>query len=749
MIRVVVFDAYGTLFDVAAAARRAADEPGREAFREVWQQVARDWRLKQMQYSWIRAITGAHADFWTVTQDGLDWALEAAGLANADLRERLLALYRALQAYDEVPEILAAVRERGVGTAILSNGSPDMLNAAVASAQIGGLLDAVLSVEAVGVFKPARAVYDLVGAEFGTRAAQVLFVSSNGWDVAAAGGYGFDHVVGQSRRRAGGSPALGAAADRARSDRACRDAGGAAVRFRTSDGLSLHYLDAGAGLPVLCLAGLTRDAADFDDLAAAWSGRHRLIRLTARGRGESDRDPDFRNYNVGVEARDAVELLDHLGLARVVVVGTSRGGLIAMVMAAAAKNRLSGVVLNDIGPEIAPGGLARIMGYLGIAPVARDYAEAARGLKAAMGAEFPGLPDSRWQVCARRWFRERDGGLGLTYDPRLRAAVEAASAQPAADMWPLFGALDGVPLAVIRGENLGHSDIDHFGRDARAAARSDRCGGSGAWACAVSGRARSSCGAGRVDGARGDMIDIGAIRAAAARSAGRIRRTPMLQSDALDRGGRSAGAGQGGVPAGDGVVQGAGRLGRALGAGRGGRESAVCWRFPRAIMHRVWPGPRAAHDAPAVILMPADAPAIKIAKTRALGAEVVLYERTGEDREALGARMAEARGLTLIPPFDHPEVIAGQGTCGLEIAEQATEAGVSDRGCAGVLRRRWVERRHCAGLPDRRAEAAGAAGGAGGVRRHGAIAGRGCARGKCIRRPVGVRRRSSRRGRAR
>jgi len=192
MIKAAVFDAYGTLFDVSAAARRLAGEPGRASFGQHWAAVARDWRLKQLQYTWVRALAGAHADFWTVTQDGLDWALEAAGLEDAELRERLLALYWELEAYPEVPAVLARLQERGLATAILSNGAPAMLDAAVESAEIRGMLDAVLSVEAVGVFKPARAVYDLVGQTFGTAPEQVLFVSSNGWDAAAAAGYGFE-----------------------------------------------------------------------------------------------------------------------------------------------------------------------------------------------------------------------------------------------------------------------------------------------------------------------------------------------------------------------------------------------------------------------------------------------------------------------------------------------------------------------------------------------------------------------------
>jgi 2-haloacid dehalogenase len=190
-----VFDAYGTLFDVSAAARRAAEEPGRGGLAKRWQRLAEAWRLKQLQYSWLRAVTGVHCDFWQVTEDGLDWALEATGLdGDAEMRARLLALYRELEAYPEVPEMLARLTEGGKRCAILSNGAPGMLAAAVESAGIGAQLDAVLSVEEVGVFEPARAVYDMVSARFGTAPGEVLFVSSNGWDAAAAAGYGFDTV---------------------------------------------------------------------------------------------------------------------------------------------------------------------------------------------------------------------------------------------------------------------------------------------------------------------------------------------------------------------------------------------------------------------------------------------------------------------------------------------------------------------------------------------------------------------------
>ena len=192
-ITTCVFDAYGTLFDVGAAARQAASEPEYAAIKDDWMALAEHWRLKQLQYSWLRAVTGAHTDFWEVTQNGLDWALEKTGHAgDVALRERLLALYWELQAYAEVPDMLSALKEAGLNTAILSNGSPDMLEGAVSSAGIKSLLNVSLSVQDVGIFKPDARVYDLVGNHFGCAKNEVLFVSSNGWDAAAASGYGFE-----------------------------------------------------------------------------------------------------------------------------------------------------------------------------------------------------------------------------------------------------------------------------------------------------------------------------------------------------------------------------------------------------------------------------------------------------------------------------------------------------------------------------------------------------------------------------
>ncbi len=190
-ITTCVFDAYGTLFDVAAAARIAAEQPGQEKLAEVWPRLAADWRAKQLQYTWLRAITGDYISFWQVTSDGLDWAMEASGLYDPILRETLLALYWELPAYPEVPKMLSTLKSNGLSTAILSNGSPDMLQGAVEFAQVDAWLDAVLSVEDVGIFKPAKVVYDMVGTRFDTEPQEVLFVSANGWDAAAAAQYGF------------------------------------------------------------------------------------------------------------------------------------------------------------------------------------------------------------------------------------------------------------------------------------------------------------------------------------------------------------------------------------------------------------------------------------------------------------------------------------------------------------------------------------------------------------------------------
>nr|WP_309504061.1 alpha/beta hydrolase [uncultured Roseovarius sp.] len=225
-------------------------------------------------------------------------------------------------------------------------------------------------------------------------------------------------------------------------------------RFLSKDGLTLHYEDAGDGPPVLCLAGLTRNSADFQFLLP-FLPDYRVIRPDYRGRGQSDHADDFMTYSIAQEAQDAITLLDHLGLDRVTLIGTSRGGLIAMLLAHMAPERLSGVILNDIGPEVTPVGIERIMDYVGKEPNAPDLDTAATTLRAVNADAFPGVSSDRWRVQAGMMFYEKTGGgLGLRYDPRLRdALVGQAGAGPAPDLWALFDALAKLPLTAIRGAN--------------------------------------------------------------------------------------------------------------------------------------------------------------------------------------------------------------------------------------------------------------------------------------------------------
>lgn len=186
-VRVCVFDAYGTLFDVAAAARHLSGELG-----DSWEPLAETWRTKQLQYTWLRSLMGRYADFHTVTRDALDYALASVG-RNGDeaLAGRLMALYERLDAYPEVPGLLHALKAAGKQTAILSNGSPGMLRSAVDAAGIGDLLDDLLSVDTLQVYKPHPDVYALATSRFGVVPAEVAFFSSNGWDAAGAAAFGF------------------------------------------------------------------------------------------------------------------------------------------------------------------------------------------------------------------------------------------------------------------------------------------------------------------------------------------------------------------------------------------------------------------------------------------------------------------------------------------------------------------------------------------------------------------------------
>lgn len=187
----LVFDVYGTLLDVDAAAREAAAEPGMAALEDNWAQLSASWRQRQLSYSWLRTLMGEYIDFWQITSDALDVTLNELEISDADVRERLLQLYTRLSAYDEVPEQLRLMKEQGHQLGVLSNGSPSMLQSALESAKILGFLDQVLSVDDIGIYKPDRRVYAQVTEAYGCTPGDVTFFSSNNWDVAGAGTFGF------------------------------------------------------------------------------------------------------------------------------------------------------------------------------------------------------------------------------------------------------------------------------------------------------------------------------------------------------------------------------------------------------------------------------------------------------------------------------------------------------------------------------------------------------------------------------
>ena len=220
--------------------------------------------------------------------------------------------------------------------------------------------------------------------------------------------------------------------------------------FTTSDGARLAYDDRGSGVALLCLAGLTRSMADFDYVMPHLPPL-RVIRMDYRGRGASA-FTGADTYTVPQEAADALALMDHLGITRFAVLGTSRGGLIGMVLAALAKPRLMGLCLNDIGPEIDPAGLGRIFNYVGRNPAQKSHAALADAY-ARMLPGFANVPTARWLAEAQKHARETADGLEIPYDPALREAFLKAFNGPAVDLWPLFDALAGVPLALIRGAN--------------------------------------------------------------------------------------------------------------------------------------------------------------------------------------------------------------------------------------------------------------------------------------------------------
>jgi pimeloyl-ACP methyl ester carboxylesterase len=219
--------------------------------------------------------------------------------------------------------------------------------------------------------------------------------------------------------------------------------------FLAKDGARLAYRDEGQGLPLLCLPGLTRSMADFDYLIPHLPPL-RLIRMDYRGRGASDWT-GAATYTVAQEAQDALTLLDHLSVAKAAILGTSRGGLIGMVLGATARDRVLGLCLNDVGPEIARDGLTRIFDYVGRNPAGKTHEGYAERLSRTPG--FAGVPTSRWLDEARKLSVETPDGLRIPYDPALRESFLAAFDGPPVDLWPLFDALAGLPLALIRGAN--------------------------------------------------------------------------------------------------------------------------------------------------------------------------------------------------------------------------------------------------------------------------------------------------------
>ena len=188
-IKACIFDAYGTLFDVNAACRELSMEVGGN-----WEKLASLWRLRQVEYTWLRNSMDEYIDFWQITSDALDYAMETLGIENNELREQLLNLYLKLEAYPEVKVLLTKLKQRGLKTGILSNGSMKMLNSAVDNANIREYLDEILSVEECEIYKPSSKVYDLVKIKMQINKENVLFFSSNAWDMHAASNYGFKTI---------------------------------------------------------------------------------------------------------------------------------------------------------------------------------------------------------------------------------------------------------------------------------------------------------------------------------------------------------------------------------------------------------------------------------------------------------------------------------------------------------------------------------------------------------------------------
>ncbi len=226
--------------------------------------------------------------------------------------------------------------------------------------------------------------------------------------------------------------------------------------FTSADGLRLHYRDYPAAepgrLPVLCLPGLTRNCRDFEGSALRIQGTRRVLSADLRGRGRSQYDPNFLNYHPGTYVGDLARLLADAGVEKVILFGTSLGGILSMLIAAGTPQVPAGVILNDIGPEVAPEGLQRIASYVGRHAPVRNWAEAAAQMRSMYGVAMPDASDADWLAFAQRSYTEVNGVPVLDVDPGVGEAVRAAPAGAAPDLWPLYAALKPVPTLAIRGE---------------------------------------------------------------------------------------------------------------------------------------------------------------------------------------------------------------------------------------------------------------------------------------------------------
>jgi pimeloyl-ACP methyl ester carboxylesterase len=241
--------------------------------------------------------------------------------------------------------------------------------------------------------------------------------------------------------------------------------------YVSGDGLRLHYRDypgPGSALPpVLCLPGLTRNSRDFETVAPRIARSRRVLCADLRGRGYSQHDPNWQNYHPGTYIADLFALLADAGVERLVLLGTSLGGILSMMISATRPSAIAGVILNDVGPEVAPEGLARISKYVGRhAPVA-NWDEAVTQVRETYEFAMPGLSDEQWLTHARRSFSEVDGVPRLDVDPMIGEAVRAAPTTAAPDLWPLFAALRAIPTLAIRGATSDILSVATFERMAR------------------------------------------------------------------------------------------------------------------------------------------------------------------------------------------------------------------------------------------------------------------------------------------